>query len=88
MLKLIQHLVVKDDGVLPEMPDCLYAYIMAGNGVFLKAKREGLHILIPVSSSKIVGLPTLIPYVSLSRRVPKNLLLSFWCKRHPLNINN
>jgi len=88
MLKLIQHLVVKDDGVLPEMPDCLYAYIMAGNGVFLKAKREGLDVLIPVSSIKIASLPTLTPYVNLSRRVPKNLLLSFWCKRHPLNINN
>ena len=76
MLKLIQHLVVNENGPLPEITDCLYAYIMAGNGVFLKATREGLDVLIPVSNSKIVGLPTLTPYVSLFSGVPKNLLLT------------
>ena len=76
MLKLIQHLVVNENGSLPEITDCLYAYIMAGNGVFLKATREGLDVLIPVSNSKIAGLPTLTPYVSLSCGVPKNLLLT------------
>ena len=76
MLKLIQHLVVNENGPLPEITDCLYAYIMAGNGIFLKATREGLDVLIPVSNSKIAGLPTLTPYVSLSCDVPKNLLLT------------
>lgn len=76
MLKLIQHLVVNENGPLPEITDCLYAYIMAGNGIFLKATREGLDVLIPVSNSKIAGLPTLTPYVSLSCGVPKNLLLT------------
>jgi len=76
MLKLIQHLVVNENGPLPEITDCLYAYIMAGNGVFLKATREGLDVLIPVSNSKIAGLPTLTPYVSLFSGVPKNLLLT------------
>lgn len=76
MLKLIQHLVVNENGPLPEITDCLYAYIMAGNGVFLKATREGLDVLIPVSNSKIAGLRTLTPYVSLSCGVPKNLLLT------------
>ena len=62
MLKLIQHLVVKDDGTLPETPDCLYAYILAGNGVFLNAKRTGLDVLIPVCSSQrswFTGIDTL-----------------------------
>ena len=75
MLKLIQHLVVKENGTLPETSHCLYAYVLAGNGVFLKAKREGLDVLMPVSSINIVGLPTLVPYVNLSSRVPRNLLL-------------
>ena len=75
MLKLIQHFVLNENGLLPEITDCLYAYIMAGNGIFLKAKREGLDVLIPVSDMKIAGLPTLTPYVNLSRRVPKELLL-------------
>jgi PRTRC genetic system protein A len=76
MLKLIQHLVVKEDGTLPETSHCLYAYVLAGNGVFLKAKREGLDVLMPVASLNIVGLPTLLPYVHLSCSVPKNLLLT------------
>ena len=74
MLKLIQHLVVKDDGTLPEIAECLYAYVMAGNGVFLTAKRAGLDVLVPVSSSRIAGLPALTSYVSLARRVPMYLL--------------
>jgi hypothetical protein len=49
MFKLVQHLIVQDDGKLPLIPDCLYAYIMAGNGVFLYAKRDDLEVLIPVS---------------------------------------
>ena len=75
MLKLIQHLVVKDDGTLPETPDCLYAYFLAGNGVFLNAKRTGLDVLIPVCSRMIAGLPALTPSVNLTRRVPQCLLL-------------
>jgi hypothetical protein len=51
MLKLIQHLVVKEDGTLPETSHCLYAYVLAGNGVFLKAKREGLDVLMPFPAS-------------------------------------
>jgi PRTRC genetic system protein A len=75
MLNLIQHLVVKENGTLPEIPDCLYAYLLAGNGVFLNAKRPGLEVLIPVSITTIVGLPALIPYVHLAQRIPKCLLL-------------
>ena len=75
MLKLIQHLVVQHNGMLPEIPDCLYAYVVAGNGVLIYAKRPGLEVLIPVSRARIVGLPALNPYVRLSQRVPKCLLL-------------
>ena len=76
MLKLIQHLVVNENMSLPETSDCLYAYIMAGNGVFLNARRGGLEVLIPVSNSRIGGLPTLTPFVRLSSCVPKHLLLT------------
>ena len=65
MLKLVQHLIVQDDGKLPAVPDCLYAYIMAGNGVFLYAKRENLEVLIPVSGATIAGLPPLEPFVNM-----------------------
>ena len=76
MLNLIQHAIVVDDGMLPELPLCLYAYILAGNGIFVHAKREGLDVLIPVGHSKIAGLPPLTPYVRLPCRVPASLLLT------------
>ena len=73
MFKFVQHLIVQDDGKLPLVPDCLYAYIMAGNGVFLYAKREGLEVLIPISRATIVGLPALEPFVNMPR-VPEVLM--------------
>ena len=73
MFKLVQHLVVQDDGKLPSIPDCLYAYIMAGNGVFLYAKRDDLEVLIPVSRATIADLPLLEPFVNMPR-VPSVLM--------------
>jgi PRTRC genetic system protein A len=73
MFKLVQHLMVQDDGNLPLIPDCLYAYIMAGNGVFLYAKRENLEVLIPISSATIAGLLPLEPFVN-TPRVPAILM--------------
>ncbi len=67
MFKLVQHLIVQDDGRLPPIPDCLYAYIMAGNGVFLYAKRDDLEVLIPVSRATIADLPPLEPFVNMPR---------------------
>ena len=73
MFKLVQHLIVQDDGKLPSIPNCLYAYIMAGNGVFLYAKRDDLEVLIPVSRATIAGLPLLEPFVNMPR-VPAILM--------------
>ena len=73
MLKLVQHLIVQDDGNLPLIPDCLYAYIMAGNGVFLYAKRDDLEVLIPISGAAIAGLPALEPFVNMPH-VPVTLM--------------
>jgi PRTRC genetic system protein A len=67
MFKLVQHLVVQDDGKLPAIPGCLYAYIMAGNGIFLYAQRDALEVLIPISRATIAGLPPLEPFVNMPR---------------------
>ena len=67
MFKLVQHLIVQDDGKLPPIPTCLYAYIMAGNGVFLYAKRDELEVLIPVSRATFAELPLLEPFVNMPR---------------------
>src|SRR5512143_1241295 len=74
MLNLVQHVIVHDDGKLPPIPDCLYAYIMAGNGIFLYARRDDLEVLMPVSHANIAGLPTLEPLLNMPR-VPAILLL-------------
>jgi PRTRC genetic system protein A len=73
MFKLVQHLIVQDDGKLPPIPDCLYAYIMAGNGLFIYAKRDNLEVLIPVSRDTIASLPPLEPFVNMPR-VPAILM--------------
>jgi PRTRC genetic system protein A len=73
-LQLVQHLIVNPDGSLPDCPDCLYAYILAGNGVFVSARRPALQALIPVVACRIAGLPDLAPRVALPQRVPAPLL--------------
>ena len=73
MLNLVRHFIVQDDGRLPLIPDCLYAYIMAGNGVFVYAKRDDLEVLIPVSRVTIAGLPPLELFVNMPR-VPEVLM--------------
>lgn len=72
--KLVQHLIVNMDGSLPEIPNCLYAYIIAGNGVFIYARRPGLDVLIPVSTCKIARLPQLTPQVNIPQRVSAFLM--------------
>lgn len=74
MLSLIQHLVVREDGGLPEIPDCLYAYILAGNGVFKYARREGLEVLVQISSAFVAGLPNLKPFARIVQLIPATLL--------------
>jgi PRTRC genetic system protein A len=74
MFSFIQYLTVQPDGTLPEIPNCLYAYIMAGNGIFIHAKRSGLEVLIPVTECRIAGLPELTPSVKVEKRVPVSAL--------------
>ena len=66
-LQLVKYLVVNADGSLPEIPNCLYAYIMAGNGVFVYARRSGLEALIPVASCRMTGLPGLTPWMRIAQ---------------------
>jgi PRTRC genetic system protein A len=71
--------MVNADGSLPEIPNCLYAYIMAGNGVFVYARRPGLETLIPVATGSIAGLPDLAPRINLRQRVPVLLVEETLC---------
>jgi hypothetical protein len=63
-LKLVGHLLMEQP-TLPPMP-WPYGYVVARNGVFVWAKREGLEALIPVTSSPIRGLYPVEPYIHLA----------------------
>ena len=55
-------------------------YILAGNGIFVSASRPGIDVLMPIrlSHQPIKGLPTLIPHLNVTPRIPKELLLEVW----------
>lgn len=50
----------------PPDPGRLYEYLVAGNGVFLRAERYGIEVLMPISPPcQLVGLATLEPTIRL-----------------------
>jgi PRTRC genetic system protein A len=55
-------------------------YFLAGNGIFVSAIRPSIQILMPVclSNQQIKGLPHLAPYLNITPRIPKELLLEVW----------
>lgn len=55
-------------------------YLLAGNGVFASATRPGIKVLMPVclSNQQIKGLPHLTPHLTITPRIPKELLLKVW----------
>src|SRR5439155_23295687 len=62
-LKLYSHLFMEEPA-LPPMPAPL-VYVLAGNGVHLWAKRDGLEALIPVQPCAIRDLYHVQPFVRL-----------------------
>ncbi|MFN7970791.1 MAG: Mov34/MPN/PAD-1 family protein [Acidobacteriota bacterium] len=56
----------------PDAP--LLEYTLAGNGVLVHAKREGLEALIPIGCCDVRGLHVVDPHVHLERRVPRAFL--------------
>ena len=55
---------------LPALPPGLYQYVLAGNGIFVRAERPGLSACLWYALSEIRGLPALKPSVVLSSKVP------------------
>lgn len=62
-LKLVEHMFMEQE-TLPSIP-WPYGYLVAHNGVFVWARRDGLEALIPVATCTIVGLYPVEPYVRL-----------------------
>ena len=61
---------------LPPLGAWLYQYVVASNGVFVRASRPGLQAMIPVAecTPNIRGLELAEPYVRLQKKVPEKLL--------------
>ena len=74
------HLITPQSGV-PPFQAHLYDYLFAGNGVFIRSKRPGLEVILPVATREIRGLA---PIESLVRftypPVPQHLVEQIlWC---------
>jgi PRTRC genetic system protein A len=62
--------------VLPSFGPALYEYVVAANGIFVRAERAGLKVLIPVvlSLETIRGLVEIEPFVEVAAKVPAPIL--------------
>ncbi len=61
---------------LPPIEASMMEYWVAGNGVFIRAQRQGLSICVPIIHCTIRGLPNLAPYFHLQYPlVPANKIL-------------
>lgn len=73
-MNFVEHHFVTG-GKLPPYSASLYDYLVAGNGVFLRSRREGLEVILPVTSCEIRGLAPVEPFVRLAYpRVPAPLV--------------
>ena len=78
MISLVDYLVAREVPLPPIQEGRMFEYILAANGVFVRGKRAGLEVMLPVarfgSDSVVRGLARLEPYTRLTYpRVPKRL---------------
>jgi hypothetical protein len=85
-LKLYSHLFMTEPE-LPAMPSPL-VYVVAGNGVFLWAKRIGLEVLIPVQACQVRDLYPVEPFVRLDGLMPVtgSLVAAMLDQVHPADV--
>ncbi|MBO3458448.1 hypothetical protein G7B40_025185 [Aetokthonos hydrillicola Thurmond2011] len=75
ILSLIEYKIVTST-TLPPIEASMMEYWVAGNGVFVRAQRQGLSICVPITHCTVRGLPNLSPYFHLQYPlVPANLVL-------------
>jgi PRTRC genetic system protein A len=72
--KPVNHIIAEATG-LPPISAPLYEYIMAGNGLFIRAKRDVMSATIPLCKHKIIGLPAVTPELTTSfDKVPEEIM--------------
>ncbi len=88
---MIQYTLAPKNGILPPTT-ALLQYVLAENGIYLRASRKGLDANIQVAPCEIRGVPPLTPFVTLQQRVPIRLLNEMLdrsraaCKNEPREI--
>ena len=72
MATIFTKYILAETETLPAIdPACLYEFVTAGNGIFVRARRCGLEAMIPISTCEIRGLKAVKPYVRLEAgRIP------------------
>lgn len=64
---LLQHYVYRG-GELPPPNDPGFQYILGGNGLFVQAKSELMHVAQPIARARVRGLPPIKGFVRLAHR--------------------
>ncbi|MEA3349619.1 MAG: hypothetical protein U9Q82_03250 [Chloroflexota bacterium] len=63
------HRIITSSKKPPAPRGLLYEYLLAGNGLFLRAERPDLSVLMPLATAHVRGLPPLTPFVEVPRKV-------------------
>jgi hypothetical protein len=72
-LALVRHLVARPGEDLSPAAG-LYDYILGANGIFLRAERKGLQVVVPIATCEVRGLAPIEPKIEFTLpRVPAGL---------------
>lgn len=74
-MDLIGTLAAFPGQALPSFDELhLFEYVLAGNGLFIRSRREGLDAMIPEMLCKVIGLASVTPYVHMDQRISQSIL--------------
>lgn len=80
-LELVDYKIVKlGENLLPHSSS-MFEYLIGSNGIFARAVRPGLEVIIPVElfTASIRGLEPIEPFVRLTTgRIPQQILIQMW----------
>jgi PRTRC genetic system protein A len=69
-----KYIVAYEDSLPPIDPSCLYEYVLAGNGLFVRARRQELEAMIPIVQCEVRGLKEVRPFVRMEYgKIPLHL---------------
>jgi len=80
-LEFVEYKIVKLGDNLPFHSSSMFEYLIGSNGIFVRAVRQGLEVIIPVEifTASIRGLEPIEPLVRLTPgRIPQQILIQMW----------